>query len=354
MVIELAKNNWDIGLGLRLKQNEIKNIQSKIDSIGQNKPITLKIDNSEALKQINAVKKQIQSLSNIKINLANVSSNAEIKTPKIVDGSDTRYIYTVTEAYKQLVNVLNQLNSKETDLKKLDIKANPEQIKVLKNQIKELNTEADKLINTWANKFTLIQNNNIDRLLGNSSMKSNQLSAQLVDKANIQESVNAYQSLLNLQNQISSKKISIAKLDDSTNKNEITELISQLNTLEQRYAELKNQLSGKLSIGQLQELDNIAKDTANKIEVLNAKMSDLNSAKATNGNIKELQAQFQSLVNTAKQMESLKIKIQGLENSGGSANQISQLNTQLKDLEATFTSLYNGFYNNLWVLGVRV
>jgi len=346
MVIELAKNNWDIGLGLRLKQNEIKNIQSKIDSIGQNKPITLKIDNSEALKQINAVKKQIQSLSNIKINLANVSSNAEIKTPKIVDGSDTRYIYTVTEAYKQLVNVLNQLNSKETDLKKLDIKANPEQIKVLKNQIKELNTEADKLINTWANKFTLIQNNNIDRLLGNSSMKSNQLSAQLVDKANIQESVNAYQSLLNLQNQISSKKISIAKLDDSTNKNEITELISQLNTLEQRYAELKNQLSGKLSIGQLQELDNVAKDTANKIEVLNAKMSDLNSVKATNGNVKELQAQFQSLVNTAKQMEGLKIKIQGLENSGGSANQISQLNTQLKDLEATFTSLYNGFYNN--------
>lgn len=346
MVIELAKNNWDIGLGLRLKQNEIKNIQSKIDSIGQNKPITLKIDNSEALKQINAVKKQIQSLSNIKINLANVSSNAEIKTPKIVDGSDTRYIYTVTEAYKQLVNVLNQLNSKETDLKKLDIKANPEQIKVLKNQIKELNTEADKLINTWANKFTLIQNNNIDRLLGNSSMKSNQLSAQLVDKANIQESVNAYQSLLNLQNQISSKKISIAKLDDSTNKNEITELISQLNTLEQRYAELKKQLSGKLSIGQLQELDNVAKDTANKIEVLNAKMSDLNSAKATNGNVKELQAQFQSLVNTAKQMEGLKIKIQGLENSGGSANQISQLNAQLKDLEITFTSLYNGFYNN--------
>jgi hypothetical protein len=35
-----------------------------------------------------------------------------------------------------------------------------------------------------------------------------------------------------------------------------------------------------------------------------------------------------------------------LENSGESSNQISQLNAQLKDLEVTFNTLYNDFYNN--------
>lgn len=342
----MSENKWDIGLGLYLKNNEIEKIQKQIDGIGQAKPITLKIDSSEITKQIDNIKKQIQSISSIKVGLPSASNNSNVKMPKIVDGSDTRYIYTVTEAYKDLMNVLRQLNSKETALKKLDIKTDPKQIEVLKKQINELNVEAERLIDTWANKFTLVQNNNINRMLGNDTRGSAQLSAQLADKAKIQENINAYQSLLDLQNQISSKQISIAKLDTSSNANQISQLNAELSELETKYQELRNQLSGKLSIGQLQELDNVSKTTAQAIDMINAKLADLNSAKASNDNIKTLQSQFQNLINISKQIGNIKIKIQGLENSGESSNQISQLNVQLKDLEVTFNTLYNDFYNN--------
>lgn len=346
MVIELATNNWDIGLGLYLKNDEIEKIQKQINGIGQAKPITLKIDSSEITKQIDNIKKQIQSISSIKVGLPSASNNSNVKMPKIVNGSDTRYIYTVTKAYKDLMNVLRQLNSKETALKKLDIKTDPKQIEVLKKQINELNIEAERLIDTWANKFTLVQNNNINRMLGNDTRGSVQLSAQLADKAKIQENINAYQSLLDLQNQISSKQISIAKLDTNKDINQINQLNAELSKLETKYQELRNQLSGKLSIGQLQELDNVSKTTAQAIDMIKAKLTDLNSAKVSNDNIKALQSQFQNLINISKQIGNIKIKIQGLENSGESSNQINQLNIQLKDLEATFNTLYNDFYNN--------
>lgn len=342
----MSENKWDIGLGLYLKNNEIEKIQKQIDGIGQAKPITLEINSSEITKQIDNIKKQIQSISSIKVGIPSANNNSNVKMPKIVDGSDTRYIYTVTEAYKDLMNVLRQLNSKETALKKLDIKTDPKQIEVLKKQINELNVEAERLIDTWANKFTLVQNNNINRMLGNDTRGSAQLSAQLADKAKIQENINAYQSLLDLQNQISSKQISIAKLDTGSNANQISQLNAELSELETKYQELRNQLSGKLSIGQLQELDNVSKTTAQAIDMINAKLADLNSAKASNDNIKALQSQFQNLINISKQIGNIKIKIQGLENSGESSNQISQLNAELKDLEVTFNTLYNDFYNN--------
>ena len=346
MVIELANNNWDIGLGLRLKPDAIENIQKKIDAIGQNKSVTLKIDNSEALKQINAVKKQIESLSQVKITIGNVntaSNNNNVQVPKIIDGASTKSIYTVTEAYKELKNVIQQIGSKELNLQNLDLKTNPEQIKALKNQLKDLYAEFDKIMDEYSGKFTLVQENDINRLLGNYSRKSQQLSSKLTDTTNVQENINAYQKLLDLQNQISSKRISIAKLDGNKDKEYITVLTSQLNKLQQEYNSLKAQLSSKLSIGQLEELDNVAKDTADKIEVLSAKFYDLKIAEENSNYAKELQADFKKLIDTAKEIGNLKIKIQGLENSGKNSSRINNLNTQLEQLEATYQRLYSEF-----------
>lgn len=444
----MANNNWDIGLGLRLKPDAIENIQKKIDAIGQNKSVTLKIDNSEALKQINAVKKQIESLSQVKITIGNVntaSSNNNVQVPKIIDGASTKSIYTVTEAYKELKNVIQQIGSKELNLQNLDLKTNPEQIKALKNQLKDLYAEFDKIMDEYSGRFTLVQENDINRLLGNYSRKSQQLSSKLTDTTNVQENINAYQKLLDLQNQISSKKISVAKLnpeknafeiesitiqieklkteynnlkqqlsekltigqlqeldnvskqtasdietikakwldvearmetsqqnkevisgykqlldiqnqissknisiakaklDGNKDKEYITVLTSQLNKLQQEYNSLKAQLSSKLSIGQLEELDNVAKDTADKIEVLSAKFYDLKIAEENSNYAKELQADFKKLIDTAKEIGNLKIKIQGLENSGKNSSRINNLNTQLEQLEATYQRLYSEF-----------
>ena len=86
----MSENKWDIGLGLYLKNNEIEKIQKQIDGIGQAKPITLEINSSEITKQIDNIKKQIQSISSIKVGIPSANNNSNVKMPKIVDGSDTR------------------------------------------------------------------------------------------------------------------------------------------------------------------------------------------------------------------------------------------------------------------------
>ena len=339
----MSYERWDIGLGIVLKDNAISDVQTQIDSIGKDHPIKLTINSTEIKKQIDDIKKQLQSLNNIKINLSDITNSANIKTPKVINGSDTRYIYTVTEAYKDLMNIINQVRSNETALAKLDIKTNPEQIKVLKEQIKSLNVEAEKLWETWSGKFTLVQTNNIDRVWDNEFRNLNKITAQRADKTAVEENINAYKTLLSLQNQISSKKISVAKLDSNKNANEISEITSQINSLETTYSNLKQKLSGKLNIGQLQELDNISKQTATDINTITAKLLDIEIAQSNTAGITEIKTQFQSLITIAKEMGSLQIKIKGLENSGGSSNQIKELNSQLMNLTNTYNVMYNDF-----------
>lgn len=346
MVILMADNKWDIGLGLWLKNGEIQNIQNQIDAIGENHPITLTINSNDITKQINEIKKQIQSLSNIKINLSGTTNNSNTIASKVINGSNTRYIYTVTEAYKDLMNIINQVRRNETSLAKLDIKTNPEQIKVLKEQIKSLNVEAEKLWNTWSDKFTLVQTNNIDRLWGNEFRSLNRISAQNTDKAAVEENINAYKTLLSLQNQISSKKISVAKLDSNKNANEISEITSQINALETTYNNLKQQLSGKLNIGQLQELDNISKQTASDIEIIKAKLSDLNTAQSNKANATELKSQFKSLLDIANEMGDLTSKINKFSFSDNNTNQINVLQTRLNKLMHTYAELKIEFEDN--------
>jgi len=341
MVIELANNNWDIGLGLRLKPDAIENIQKKIDAIGQNKSVTLKIDNSEALKQINAVKKQIESLSQVKITIGNVntaSNNNNVQVPKIIDGASTKSIYTVTEAYKELKNVIQQIGSKELNLQNLDLKTNPEQIKALKNQLKDLYTEFDKIMDEYSGRFTLVQENDINRLLGNYSRKSQQLSSKLTDTTNVQENINAYQKLLDLQNQISSKKISVAKLNPEKNAFEIESITIQIEKLKTEYNNLKQQLSEKLTIGQLQELDNVSKQTASDIETIKAKWLDVEAKMETSQQNKEVISGYKQLLDLQNQISSKKISVAKLDPEKD-ANAIATIKAQIRELESAYSEL---------------
>ena len=341
MVIELANNNWDIGLGLRLKPDAIENIQKKIDAIGQNKSVTLKIDNSEALKQINAVKKQIESLSQVKITIGNVntaSNNNNVQVPKIIDGASTKSIYTVTEAYKELKNVIQQIGSKELNLQNLDLKTNPEQIKALKNQLKDLYAEFDKIMDEYSGRFTLVQENDINRLLGNYSRKSQQLSSKLTDTTNVQENINAYQKLLDLQNQISSKKISVAKLNPEKNAFEIESITIQIEKLKTEYNNLKQQLSEKLTIGQLQELDNVSKQTASDIETIKAKWLDVEARMETSQQNKEVISGYKQLLDIQNQISSKNISIAKLDPEKD-ANAIATITAQIRELESAYSEL---------------
>ena len=339
----MASNKWDIGLGLSLKKDALKNIQDQIDKIGQEHTIKLTIDSSDVKKQLNDIQKQIQSLSNVKINLA--SNSANIKTPKIIDGSDTRYIYTVTEAYKDLTNAISQVRSNKEKLATLDIKTNPEQIKVLKEQIVSLEAEAEKLWATWSDKFTLVQTNNINRAWDNEFRSLSKISAQQVDKnalkeneAAVKENANAYKQLLDIQNQISSKRISVAKLNPEKNAFEIESITIQIEKLETEYNNLKQQLSGKLTIGQLQELDSVSKQTASDIETIYAKWLDVEAKMETSQQNKEVISGYKQLLDLQNQISSKRISVAKLD-SEKDANAITTITAQIRELESAYNEL---------------
>lgn len=110
----MSENKWDIGLGLCLKNNEIEKIQKQIDGIGQAKPITLKIDSSEITKQIDNIKKQIQSLGNIKINLTNSTNNSSKYT---LSSSHQSTNNTTNNTAKQQLSEILSLQSRIGNLK---------------------------------------------------------------------------------------------------------------------------------------------------------------------------------------------------------------------------------------------
>lgn len=110
----MSENKWDIGLGLYLKNNEIEKIQKQIDGIGQAKPITLKIDSSEITKQIDNIKKQIQSLGNIKINLTNSTNNSSKYT---LSSSHQSTNNTTNNTAKQQLSEILSLQSRIGNLK---------------------------------------------------------------------------------------------------------------------------------------------------------------------------------------------------------------------------------------------
>ena len=339
----MASNKWDIGLGLSLKKDALNNIQNQIDKIGQEHTIKLTIDSSDVKKQLNDIQKQIQSLSNVKINLA--SNSANIKTPKIIDGSDTRYIYTVTEAYKELMNAISQVRSNKEKLATLDIKTNPEQIKVLKEQIVSLEAEAEKLWATWSDKFTLVQTNNINRAWDNEFRSLSKISAQQVDKnalkeneAAVKENANAYKQLLDIQNKISSKQISIAKLDPEKNAFEIESITIQIEKLETEYNNLRKQLSGKLTIGQLQELDNVSKQTASDIEIIKAKWLDVEAKMETSQQNKEVISGYKQLLDLQNQISNKQISVAKLDPEKD-ANAIATITAQIRELESAYSEL---------------
>ena len=160
------------------------------------------------------------------------------------------------------------------------------------------------------------------------------------------EVISGYKQLLDLQNQISSKKISVAKLDPKKDANAIATITAQIKELESAYSELSQQMSSKLSSSQLQELDNVSKQTASDIEIIKAKLSDLNTAQSNKANAAELKSQFRSLLNIANEMGDINSKISKLGFSGNNTNQIKVLQTQLSNLINTYAELKVEFENN--------
>ena len=93
------------------------------------------------------------------------------------------------------------------------------------------------------------------------------------DKA-IKGTTSAYRELMSVTKQIGKLEINLGKLSSTKNGNEIVTITNQLNTLKDRYVELRTQLQGGLSIEQNSALTQQIVNIESEFERLDAKLAD--------------------------------------------------------------------------------
>lgn len=139
-----------------------------------------------------------------------------------------------------------------------------------------------------------------------------------------------YQQLSKLAKQMGSIRVKITGLDATKNKAEIDTLIKQLDVLRNNYSLLSQSVGRNLSTAQLDNLQAVIDGTNNKIDVLNAKLTDT-KAKIAQGiqykidvgdyatDISRAQAQFEkwgfSIKDVDKKMKSLKTAYESMSNA---------------------------------------
>lgn len=252
-------------IGAELKAGELDSIKNQINNM-QTTPIKLTINTQNVQSQINAIKSQIQSLSNIKINLGVGSSSGS--------GGVQKTVNDVNNAYKDLVNLQRRISSIRIQLGGLDSAKNSGQVAELSGQLNRLMADYNKLYSTFSKKFSTDQIDNLNRAFETTNGKISSLNAKMADASGIQKATSAYKELYNISKQISSLELKIGSLDTKSNSAEITELQNQLNNLRQAYQQVQTAFQGSLTPTQLSSLSAVIYDTQDKLNLLDAKIAD--------------------------------------------------------------------------------
>lgn len=154
-----------------------------------------------------------------------------------------------------------------------------------------------------------------------------------------QEVTDAYRELLSIQGRLNTLNASVLKLDTSKNSREISELNGQIETLTERYRQLRLLFNDDFSVEQLTNLDRAINMSADSLLLLQARIADT-------GNLNRITTEYNELYDTAKKISSLELKIAGLD-SENDINQIRVLESQISDLEVTYGNLVESLNGRL-------
>lgn len=293
---------FKILLGAELKSGELDAIKSQINNL-QTNPIKLKIDTQNVQSQINGIKKQIQSLSNIKITLNGGSGGNA--------GGIQRTVAEVNRAYSDLMNLQKRISSIRIQMGGLDGTKNTRQITELSGQLNRLMSDYNNLYQTFNRSFSTDQLDNLNRAFETTNNKITALDAKMADTSAIKSQESAYKELLAVSKQISNMELKIGGLKSvGGHTNEIAELESQLQLLQSTYQNLATSFQSQLSPTQLTNLGNIIYDTRDKLAQLDAKVADTKA---------KLASDIQLKVNTGtfdKQLTTLETNFNKLSTSG--------------------------------------
>lgn len=291
-------------LGAELKSGELDAIKSQINNL-QTNPIKLKIDTQNVQSQINGIKKQIQSLINIKITLNGGSGGNA--------GGIQRTVAEVNRAYSDLMNLQKRISSIRIQMSGLDGTKNTRQITELSGQLNRLMADYNNLYQTFNRSFSTDQLDNLNRAFETTNNKITALDAKMADTSAIKSQEAAYKELLAVSKQISNIELKIGGLKSiGGHSNEIAELESQLQLLQSTYQNLATSFQGQLSPTQLTNLGNIIYDTRDKLAQLDAKVADTKAKLASDIQVKVNTGSFD------KQLTTLETNFNKLSTSGKS------------------------------------
>lgn len=305
-----SKTKSKINLGVKLNT---KGLSSQIRAINSKTPVrvNLNLDVRNAQSQINDIRRQIEQLGNIRINLGgNNTGGRGNNNTRNGNNNYQRTVNEATQAYNDLMSLQRRINSIRLQIGGLDASKNSNQIAELSGQLNGLMTTYNNLYNTFTRGLDLNQLNAFE----------NEINSVTVEL----ERLRTTEELMSRQG-----------IDTSQTQANIQTLENRLNELRATYQSFSN----GLSIEQINNLQNAFQNTTDKVSVLNAKMADTSS-------LQRLQSEYKELVTLAKQMSNLEIKIAGLDNKVN-ANEVAELTSQLNNLRATYDKLMDSFISNL-------
>lgn len=282
--------DYKIQLGVLLNTSDIN---TQIKNIKPSNPIKIDIDTNHTKTQIDAIRKQIQSLSNVKVNLgSNSGGSANINNS----------VNQMTTAYNKLRNISKNIGAIKVKLSGLDASKDINQINILEQQLKSLTQEYHTTVSKIKNKGDLSsgQWQKVQQQIDNTKIKLEQLNAIMADKTasqkqaqaakeasqkqaqSINELKKSYQELINMANQISNLEAKIGKLKlAGGNVNQIEVLEAKLKSLKATYDSLANSFvnkgaltSGVFDVGDLSNLNNAVNQGKIKLNELEAEYED--------------------------------------------------------------------------------
>ena len=318
---------FKVSLGVELRSGELDNIRNQINNIQVN-PITLTMNTRNVQNQINAIRTQIQNLSNIRINLTGGN------------GSNNNAINNTTLAYRELLRIIREMGSVRVKLNGLDSSKNASQIATLTNQLNTLQRAYDNIRLTFDQRFNVGQLVGLQEALQRVANSVDVVDAKMADTTAAKQAATAtkqadaaYKELYATARKIDSLELKIRGLDFDKNSNEVGELLIQLDDLRQTYQQLSTSFQGQLSPNQLSNLSAAVYDTQDKLRQLDAKVSDTKRRLAEGINVKFNNGNFANDINKVTTSLS-KIRTQSSEVVAG----MQELNSAFSAMQAAKAS----------------
>ena len=307
---------------------DLTSLQSKYTDLNAAKPIT-DTTHTEALEtQYQNATRAVETLKSAdKDAFTELKANADAEIQKLKD--------MVTQ-FRNAEYAANQLRAKPVETIKInegyaldEFEAKVRQAGITSQEFYQKIAQLRTQLNNVGDKQSLTEYLNV---LSNVKAESQALIAQKKaddqQAAQSQKGINeVFQRTLELEKQIGRTKIKIAGLDPEKDKAQIAELNNQLNTLVNESQLVKGEFSSAFSTEQILKLNDVIKETENRIAEIKAQLQAAQSQK-----VAEIKTNF-SNGQYEKEVNAVKTSFDGLRNT------TTELQTAMNGLDTAYANL---------------